>query len=87
VQGQVLGLVRERVDVRARVLGITTMPGRAGARLARATRVVAVQEVVEAGRVRRVGGRTCVAELFEVEDASRLELFEEVFSPYEDQSR
>ena len=83
VQRQVLGLVRERIDVRARMLGHDHDAGRTGPRLTRAPRVVAVEEVVEARSVRRVGGRSRVAQLFEVEDAGRLERIEEGGYPHE----
>jgi hypothetical protein len=55
--------------VGARVLGHYHEPGRTGARLSRARRMLAVQEVVEAGLVRRVRRGAGVTELFEVEDA------------------
>ena len=77
VQRQVLRLMRERIDVCARMLWHKHDAGRAGARLARPARVVAMEEVAEAGRVRRVGWCSRVAQLFEVENASRLERIEE----------
>jgi len=73
VQHEVLSLVGKRVDVRARVLRHHDDAGRAGAGLRCTTRVVAMQEVVEARRVRRMRGCACVAELLEVEDAGRAE--------------
>ena len=84
VKRQILRLVGERVDVSARVLGHHDEAGGAGARLRRSTRVVAMQEVVEAGCVCRVRGRARVAQLLEVVDAGGLERLEQ---PLRDQSR
>ena len=84
VQGQVLGLVRERVDVGARVLGGDDDPGGAGARLRSTARVVAVEEVVEARGVRGMRRRTRVAKLLEVEDARLLDRVEERFDHVRD---
>jgi hypothetical protein len=51
--------------------------GRACACFRRAAGVVAVEEIVEAGHVRRVRRSPGVAQLLEVEDAGRLERLEE----------
>jgi hypothetical protein len=63
VQRQVLGLVRQRVDVRARVLGHDYDARRARARLGGAACVVAVQEVVEAGLVGGMRWSACIPKL------------------------
>ena len=77
VQGEVLGLVRERVDVGSRVLGHDDDAGRAGAGFRGAARVMPVEEVVEAGRMSGMGRRTLVAELLEVEYAGCLDRLEQ----------
>ena len=69
VQGQVLGLVREGVDVGARVLGHDDDARRSGPGLGCATRVVSVEKVVEAGRMSRMRRGALIAQLLEVEDA------------------
>ena len=70
MQLQVLGLVRQRVDVRARVLRHHQHARRARTtrRLGHPSAVLAVQEVVEPRRVGRVDGHAGVAGLLEVED-------------------
>ena len=78
VQGQVLRLVGQGIDVRARVLGHDDDAGGTGARLARSARVMAMQEVVEPRQVRRVRWRAGVPKLLEVEDARGSESVEEV---------
>ncbi len=75
VQREVLRLVSQRVDVRARMLWHDDDARCTGARLPRSARVVAVQEIVEAGRVGRVGWSAGVAELLEVEDAGGAQSF------------
>ena len=77
MQGQVLRLVRERVDVGSRVLGHDDDARRPGARLRGAARVVAVEKVVEAGRMRWMARRALVAQLLEVEDAGCSERLEQ----------
>ena len=61
--------MRERVDVRARMLGRDDDPRRSGPRLSPTSCVMTVKEIVEAGLMRRVRGRARVAKLLEVEDA------------------
>jgi hypothetical protein len=68
VQSQVLRLVRQRIDVRPRVLGHDDDSRRTGARFGRATCVMAVQKIVEARLVSRVRWRPGIAKLFEIED-------------------
>jgi len=51
VQRQVFRLVRQRIDMRPRMLGRDDDPRRSGTRLGRAMRVMTVEEVVEAGLV------------------------------------
>ena len=63
---QVLGLVAERVDVGAGVLGHHEQRRRARARLAEPRLVAAVQREHEPRLVRREGGRAGVARLLEV---------------------
>ena len=77
----------KRVDVRARVLWHDHDAGRARPSLRCAARVVAVHEVVEAGRVRGVRGRARVARLLEVEDAGLIERVEKAAGRGQDQSR
>ena len=69
MQREVLGLVAERVDVGAGVLGHHEQRRRARARLAEPRLVPAVQGQHEARLVRREGGRALVARLLEVVDA------------------
>jgi uncharacterized heparinase superfamily protein len=76
MQCEVLGLVSERVDVRAGMLRRDDDARRACARLSGAASVVTVEEVVEARRVGGMRGRALIPELFEVEDAGRLEALE-----------
>ena len=78
VEREVLGLMGERIDVSARVLGHDDDARRAGARLRRTPCVMTVEEVVEAWLMRGVRGRARVAKLLEVEDARLRDRFEEV---------
>jgi hypothetical protein len=69
-QVEILGLVAERVDVRARVLRHHDHSRGAGAGLAKPRLVTAVQRVEEARRVRRVSRRAVVPQLLQVVDAT-----------------
>jgi hypothetical protein len=71
VERQVLGLVRQGIDVRARMVAGDDDAGRAGARVGGGARFVpAVEEEGVAGRdVRRVNRCAVVARLLEVVDA------------------
>jgi hypothetical protein len=66
VQAEILRLVAERVDVRARVLGHDEQPRRARARLAGPRLVAAVQVQQHARLVHRVRRRAGEARLLEV---------------------
>ena len=77
VKDHVLGLVRQSVDVRARVLGHDHEAGCARARLGRAARVVPMQEIVEARGVGGVRRRAGIARLLEIEDPGGADRFYE----------
>ena len=80
VQEQVLGLVRQRIDVRARVLRHDHNPGRTCPRLGRAPCMVPVQKIVEPRCVSRMGWRAGVTGLLEIEDSGRSECLGEAHS-------
>ncbi len=77
VQEQVLGLVSQGVNVRARVLWHHDEPGCARPRLWRATRVVAMQKVVEAWRMGWMRRRAREPRLFQIEDPGGSERLDE----------
>jgi hypothetical protein len=77
VKNHVLGLVSQRVDVRAGVLWHHNEAGCARPGLGGAARVVAAQRIVEAGRVRWMRGRARESRLFEIEDAGGSERLDE----------
>ena len=64
------------------MLGRHYEPGGSCARLGRASGVVAVQEVVESRRVRRMSRRARIPWLLEIEDARLLEILEKAQSRY-----